>query len=142
MSNSAVTPTAFFYTTLAATDYTTATTWTFNSAGGTSASVTLRYTKIGNVVTLYIPGVTATSGTGSTEFASNTAIDTAARPIRAIDTQCFVTNNNTAIASPMGRLTLGTNGLFLFNRDLNGTSFTNSSNCGINAAVLISYIVN
>jgi hypothetical protein len=120
---------------------TTSTTFSFNGSGGTSSAVTVRYTRIGNVVTIFIPNSTATAGTGSTTYTSNTAIDSWARPARVISSSAFVTNNNSVITSPFGRFNLGTDGIFTLNRDNSSTAFTNSATAGVNADISFSYVL-
>lgn len=122
---------------------TVATTWTFNGSGGTSGSVTLTYQRIGKWVTLNIPSFSATSGTGSTEAANNTAIPAVIRPTAQQDfALANITNNNTVSGASPGviRMNAGSGTINIF-RDNTQAAFTNSSTCGLRASVTISYYV-
>lgn len=57
-----------------------ATTFTHDGSGGTSSSQTLKITRIGRVVTVYIPAFTCTTGTNSTVLSANTVLPSWARP--------------------------------------------------------------
>lgn len=119
---------------------TKATTWTFDGSGGTSGSVTLAMHKVGNFVTLRIPAVTATSGTGSTVFTTNTAIDAAFRPSSTQAAACTMVFNNGAGVSGAGVIIINTSGILQFYRDNTGAAFTNASTCGIaNSPITITY---
>lgn len=120
----------------------TATTFTFNGTGGTSGSVTLRYQRIGDWVTLAMPAVSATTGTGSTNFTSNTAIDSLARP--ATSSQTFVVMeliNGGSVIAAVGYGVVTINGNIQILRDAVGTAFTNAANAGTNRNQVFSYYV-
>lgn len=121
---------------------TTATTFTFNGSGGTSSSVTMRLQKIGDWVTLFIPGATATSGTGSTQFISNTAVDAAFRPVSGIARQTFLTviESGGGTVNP-GLLVMGLNGRITIFKDGLGQAWTNSATCGFDAPLIVTYYV-
>lgn len=55
-------------------------TFTHNGSGGTSGSVVIKVTRVGRLVTLYIPAFACTSGTSSSALSSNTALPSWARP--------------------------------------------------------------
>lgn len=120
---------------------TTATTFTWDGGGspGTSGSVTLTCQKVGNFVTINIPAVSATTGTGSTTFTSNTAIAAGFRP--ASSKNCGVNvlvNGGAAIATP-GVVQVNSAGKLLLFKDWTGAAFTNAASAGIGGETLISY---
>lgn len=118
----------------------TATTFTYDGSGGTSASKTLTWQKIGNVVTLTIPAVTATTGTNSTVLSSNTAFSTTARPVSNQDCVYQTVLNNGGAQAAAGRAIITTGGLVSLYRDGTGTTtFTNSSTCGTGGIVTLIY---
>lgn len=119
----------------------TDTTFTFNGTGspGTSGSVTLSYQKIGNWVTLFVPGVTATSGTNSSQFNADTAIDVSFRPTSAqLGLIPIITDNGGAVLQP-GLYVLGTNGILSIRRDSAGNNFTDATTCGSADGFSITY---
>jgi len=120
----------------------TASTFTFDGSGGTSASKTLTWQKIGNWVTLNIPTTTATTGTNSTVLQSNTALPAAIRP--TINQDCVymqVSDNATAVAAA-GLCIINTAGLVALFRDGTGTAtFTNTSTCGLGAPASVTYFI-
>jgi hypothetical protein len=109
----------------------TASTFTFDGTGGTTASLTMEWQKNGNFVTLFIPTAQATSGTGSVSLTANTALPAGIRPPTNPQYQLSVpiTNNGGAV-SPPGLVSISTAGIVVINRDGTGTAFTNSSTCG------------
>ena len=119
----------------------TSTTFTFNGSGGTSGAVTVTWRKIGQFVILNIPAVTATSGTGSTSLASNTAIAAAARPTSTqVQVSAAITNNASTAATP-GGITVSSAGTITIFRDPAATAFTNASSCGTALNTTIYYFV-
>lgn len=120
---------------------TTSSTFTFNGSGGTSGAITLTYTRIGNVVTLNMPAVTATSGTTSTSFTGNTAIAAFARPTNTQRANhADVVNNNATVAAP-GYLTVTSAGVVTLNRDGAGTAWTNATTCGTGSNYSFTYYI-
>ena len=121
---------------------TSASTFTFNGSGGTSGSVTMTYQKIGNWVTLHIPAVTATSGTGSTGFTNDTVLPAALRPAAA--TQVIATNNdldNGGSTSTPSAVLIATSGVVTILRSPAAQAWTNSSVCGTVYGMTITYFV-
>lgn len=119
----------------------TATTFTFNGSGGTSASVTLSYQKIGNWVTLFVPPVTATSGTNSSQFNANTQIDSAYRPVvNQLGLVPVITDNGGAVLQP-GLYVMQTNGILSIRKDSAGNNFTDASTCGSADGFSITYYI-
>jgi hypothetical protein len=121
----------------------TATTFTFNGAGGTSPSVTLRYQRLGDFVTIYMNSVQGTTGTSSTTLTSNTALDAFARPIQSTIASGFIPamkDNNTISATP-GRWDISNTGIITIRRDMIGTAWTNSATAGANQDTVITYYV-
>lgn len=120
----------------------TATTFSFNGSGGTSASVTVRWQRVGDWVTLYIPQVTATTGTGSNTFISNSAFSSTARPATVAQRGSHpdINNNGASLATP-GQVTISTGGIITILRDAAGTAWTNSSTSGLGGNAAITYYV-
>jgi len=124
---------------------TVSTTWTFDGTGspGTSGSVTLTYQKIGRWVTLNIPAVTATSGTGSTTMTNNTVLPAAIRPAAQQDFAFTnMTNNGTSSGATPGviRMNAGSGTINIF-RDNAQTAFTNATTCGLRVATTVNYFL-
>jgi len=117
----------------------TASTFTFDGAGGTSGSVTLTWQKIGNFVTINIPGFSATTGVGSTLATSNTAISATARPTNTQDCPIMQVLNNGVVVGPAGYLRVNTDGTFTLFRDAAATAFTNAAVAGLNRGASITY---
>ena len=119
----------------------TSTTFTFDGAGGTTGSVTLSWQKMGSWVLLNIPAASATSGTGSTYFLSNTAIAAAVRPAAAQVYQGVPIVSNNAATTSVGYVVINTNGTIQIYRDATGTAFTNSATAGLGSATSIFYFI-
>jgi hypothetical protein len=115
-------------------------TFTFNGSGGTSAAATIYLTRIGRQVNLIIEAsVTATTGTGSTTFISNTAIASEFRPTVAKSGSCIVRNNGGGLTTP-GFYTISTAGIITVQRDISATAWTNSApDSGIQSVFEASY---
>ncbi len=118
-----------------------ATTFTFNGTGGTSASVTIFYEIIGDFVLLFLPQVTATSGTSSTTFTNNTALPVAIRPTTTATLLIpAIRNNGNQISNP-GFASITSGGTLTIFRDGTGTAFTNATVCGVDARTAIEYYI-
>ncbi len=117
----------------------TATTFTFNGSGGTSSSVTVMWQRVGNWVTLNIPAATATTGTGSTTFTSDTAIAAAARPTSTQVGPIMTIRNNGADVGPAGTFVIGAGGNIVIERDAAATAFTNTASAGLSSSTTIVY---
>lgn len=113
---------------------TIATTFTFNGSGGTSASVTVTWQRVGAYVTLNIPQALATSGTSSTQFISDTALPAAIRPAAQADAGFCRIRNNGVTATPLGVIFIGTNGIITILRDGAATAWTDGASSGLAAA--------
>lgn len=109
---------------------TTASTFTFDGSGGTSASKTLTWQKIGKWVRLNIPAVTGTSGTSSTLLGSDTALPASVRPTSTQDTIAGVIQNNGSAVAAAGLIRVNTSGVVQIFRDGTASAFTNSTVCG------------
>lgn len=120
----------------------TASTFTFNGSGGTSSSVTLKYSRVGDWVHIYIPAFNATTGTSSTNATSDTAIETWARP--SSTSQSFraseIRNASTQQAYD-GSWNVTTSGTLQLYRDMVGTAFTNSDSAGLNSPNVFTFYV-
>jgi hypothetical protein len=104
-----------------------ATTFTSNgTGGGTSSSVTLRITRVGRVVTVFIPAFSVSSGTGASAINSNTDLPSWAFPNATASTinQNAVQGGTTSTESLWTRVNTG--GDVFFNIRGGGTTFTNS----------------
>lgn len=113
---------------------TTVTTFTFNGSGGTSSSVTLSYLRINNFVLMYVPAASATTGTGSTQFQANTAVETWARPSSTATTVGIlgVRQQTGAPQQYAGVISISTGGSPVIFRDFTLTAWGNSlSGAGI-----------
>jgi hypothetical protein len=106
-------------------------TFTFNGSGGTSSSATLLIKKVDNLVYLTFPSITATSGTGSLVFTSNTALPSWARPASTQSAYCVPIRNNSASATQIGYLEISTAGVMNIYRSLPGDlAWSNAVSCG------------
>jgi hypothetical protein len=108
---------------------------------GTSASVTIKLTRIGNVVYCRIPATTWTSGTGS----GNTLISDTALPNRYIPsganpaTSCASIFDNSALFGN-GMILVTTSGIFNI-RKSSQASFTSSTTVGWSDDMVFSYVI-
>lgn len=125
----------------AITSGTSASTFTFNGSGGTSASKTITYQKVGSWVTLNIPATTATSGTSSTQFTADTALPAAIRPTAS--QVCSFNNilDNGSGVSDAGTVTITTAGVVIVRRTQPGATWTNASSCGTVSASSVTYFI-
>lgn len=121
----------------------TATTLTFDGSGGTSSSVTVYYRRMLDMVHLFIPAVTATSGTSSTVLTSNTALPAWASPLTTTQSCAYMpVYNNGANLAGEGIITITTGGIINIYKDCTTTAnWTNSSTCGTGAGTVIQYYV-
>lgn len=105
-------------------------TFTFDGSGGTSSSITIQVIRIGSLVTLAIPFVTATTGTNSAALNSNTVLLSRWRPIRNTTFTIPVMNNGAVVADGTGMMRITTAGLITFYRNNLDNFFTNSATAG------------
>lgn len=120
---------------------TTSTTFTFNGSGGTTGSKTLTYQKIGNWVTLNIPSTQGTSGTSSTSLTANTALPASFRPTNTQDVICVQITDNGNPVNVVGLVRVTTGGVVTILKDGAGSAWTNSSTCGTQSNVSITYFL-
>jgi hypothetical protein len=124
---------------------TTATTFTSNGTGAiASGSVNIRLQKVGDWVTAYIPTFNAGSGTGSPDrFISNTAIPAAFRPTsgQRFHGGGYGRNNGLLDGNNIPLWTIETDGTFRLFRNISGSTYTVSTNCGLDIAATIVYYV-
>ncbi len=118
----------WYVTTAAVNSGTKASTFTFNGTGspGTTASVTMAYTRIGDWVNLFIPIMSAATGTANTnQLIANTAIDAWARPASGNNYPLIniIKDNNLQQTAP-GVVQIPTSGIVDILRDGAGTNFT------------------
>lgn len=120
---------------------TTASTFTFDGSGGSTGSLTLTWQKMGNFVTLSIPALSATTGTGSANLISDTALAAAVRPTASENVPVIGIVNNGAVVGPAGAIVVGTDGIITLKRDGASTAFTNTAVAGTGAQITVSYFV-
>lgn len=120
---------------------TTASTFTFNNTGGTSSSATLVYYRIDDWVTLFLPAINATSGTASTLFTSDTAIEAWARPTGTATGPIANIRNNAAVVAEMGFYQVNSAGNIVIRRTTTSTAWSNAVSCGIQSAQSLVYYV-
>lgn len=120
---------------------TTASTFTFNGSGGSTGSLTMTWQKVGNFVTLNIPGALATTGTNSSSLASNTALPTSIRPASTQRAPIGNMIDNVVAVAGVGMLSVGTNGIVTIFRDGSVASFTNSAQAGMQNAQTFTYFI-
>jgi hypothetical protein len=101
-----------------------ATTWQANAGGSASASVNIRITRIGNVVTLTIPTVTVASGTGAVQFGINTLLPSWAIPSAAVMGYTIISFSGAVSANP-SPFFVRTSGDIQVIRDNISTAFAN-----------------
>jgi hypothetical protein len=110
---------------------TTASTFTFNM-GSSSSSVTMVYSRRGDWIDLFVPLVTANTGTGSTQFSSSSGMPAWAQPASL---PAFCATNairNTYATAGAGILTVDTStGTVAFRRDAANTAWSNSVTGGL-----------
>lgn len=117
-------------------------TFTFNGSGGTSGTVTLRITRIGRNVTIWIPTITATTGTGSTQFTATSALPTWAWPTAGVFIFAPIIRNNGVAQGNAGLIGITSAGIITIYRDAAGTAWTNSAaNSGTDAPTAVSYLI-
>lgn len=112
-----------------------ASTWTFNGTGtpGSTLLLQMPYQVLGNFVEIKIPVATATTGTGSTKLALDTALPAAIRPATVQVCPVARIMNNGAAVNVTGVLIVQTSGVMELYRDATLAAFTDSSTCGMHA---------
>lgn len=119
----------------------TASTFTFNGAGGTSASVALHSTRVGRMVTITIPTASATTGTSSTTFTANTAVPASFRPSVAQGGHINVKQGGTGLTT-MGAWSMSTGGILTISKDSSSAAFTNATaTTGVDGPATITYTI-
>lgn len=118
------------------------TTFTFNNSGGTSAAATIRYQRVGDVLTLFFPAITATTGTGSIVFTANTALPSTVRPLTATSYGSGVLiQNNATLQTDTGAAGVNTSGFIVLQRNPAATAWTNAAAGGVNNVCTVSLYV-
>lgn len=123
----------------------TATTFSWDGTGtpGTSSSKTIKYQRIGDWVTMFIPAFSVTTGTGSSALQANTVIaDAWARPNASLGTASVAIpsiRNNGASLGPAGVLWITSSGQIGMGRDNIGTVFSNNASAGIEQMVAFTF---
>lgn len=109
------------------------------TGGANSGTITFGLTRVGRVVTLRIPTVTATAGTTTTNMKSNTALPSRFRPSSNMQFNCTVEQADTDLATP-GKISISNAGVIsIFKDGTEGSSFTVTAHMGTDLACLISY---
>ncbi len=108
-----------------------ATTFTWNGGGAATGSLSLLYAQLLNFVFLELPNAIATTGVGSTQLVSDTALPAAIRPVGARDFPCNSIFNNGGGVAASGILRVSSGGIITLFRDGSGATFTNASSSGI-----------
>jgi len=116
------------------------TTFTFNGSGGTSGTIDIPWIKVGSRVTLFIPSVLATAGTGSTQLVGNTALDAELRPAASQHKACQIYSNNAGVAAA-GMVVVTAAGVITVFKGLliSDTWTTGHTNAGLGIGLEISY---
>lgn len=115
-------------------------TFTSNGTGGGSQSVDLRYTKVNNVVSLYVPNFSLSVGSTTATFISSGVLPSILRP--QTNTQYAIGGiafNNGAYAGEPVRVQVETTGVVRISR-LNA-SFAASANAGLSIGQVFTYMV-
>lgn len=116
-------------------------TFTFNGSGGTSSATTISYSRVGKVVTLTVAAPQATTGTSSSQFISNTAIDSWARPAATVTGAIAIVENNSYLSN-LGVILVDSNGTVYIKKSAANTAWTNSTaNSGLASVNSFSYLV-
>lgn len=97
---------------------------TWGSAFSPAVVGNLKYTKVGNIVSLTIPAFSGTSVSGSHSIVSVTALPAALRPAVAKNVD-VIFNNGSAVVKT--KATIGTDGLITINGDLSGAAVAAST---------------
>jgi len=113
------------------------------NGGGTSGPFTLKYTRVGNVVTIFLTSISApTNGTSSTQLSCTAAIDSWACPTSDIGFPVYMRAGATEDSTPgFGIITSG--GVIRLYRDRSQTTTFPNATCGIDNDYYqhISYII-
>lgn len=104
------------------------TTWTWDGTGspGTSASTTIRVTRVGRLIQLGVPAATATTGTNSANLNTNSMLETWARPSQSTVIPISIIDNGT---SSVGILDISSSGALAV-RKVTNAIFTNTTTGG------------
>jgi hypothetical protein len=116
-------------------------TFTMNGSGGTTSSIGIVLSRVGDFVTAYIPNFTATSGTSSNAFVIDTNLPVGYRPSSAHRIVQGMSYNNGGADTNAARWNVATNGQLILFRDVAGSNYTNSSVCGISESANLTWYV-
>jgi hypothetical protein len=121
-------------------------TFSFNGGGGSSSASTLRFTRIGNIVTVRLPQILATTTNTTTSFTSGTGeVPVFARPLTATSSSLGTIRirTNGVVQEEGGFVDINTAGTMTIYRD-NSTTTTwaaGTSNGGVDNPCSFSYYV-
>lgn len=122
---------------------TVAATFTANgTGGGTSSSVTMRVSRTGDWVSLYIPAFNAASGSGSPDrYTASVALPTWAKSTGDLIAYGGISRNNGASSGEIARVVIQGTGVVLVFRNSQGSIFTASTSGGVQNAIHVTYYV-
>lgn len=115
-------------------------TFTFDgTSGGTSSSVNVIATRIGSTIMVWVPSVTATSGTSSSNLNSNTDLPSWARPTNSLVIWCGATiTNNVENETERVNFAIGSNGNIAIRREM-GAWANSTPNTGSSRGCMLSW---
>lgn len=101
-------------------------------------TITVTYTRIGNIVTISTSAAAATEGTSNVTTMTLTGMPTSIRPTNGSRGMPHIVKDNGILTT--GKVVIGTDGTMTFYKDANNTAFTSSGTKGI-AGLSISYLL-
>jgi hypothetical protein len=112
----------------------------FNGTGGASGDTkTITVSKLGKVVTLYVPALTGTSRTTSTELKASAFLDSRFRPANDQQFPCVSQENGTVTT---GYLRVETDGSVSVTKTVTSTAWgTGVASCGLNSGMTVSWLI-
>lgn len=113
--------------------------FTFDGSGAATGVVTVRLQKAFGWVTMQVPAMSATTGTGSASFTSNANVPVAYRPPATQEGLCVPIRNNGASVTVPGRISVSAAGVIDIIRDNTATAFTNTASGGVSGNFSWSY---
>lgn len=107
---------------------------TWGTAFSPAVSAALRYSQVGNSVTLYIPAISGTTSAAA-KIVSVTALPAAIRPAAAQNVVVIVDDGTNVV---LAKATIGTNGIITIGSDLEQANFANTTAVAV-IATTVSY---
>lgn len=113
-----------------------------NNSSNSSGSITVRHTRIGNVVTLTIQGdVKATGDTIDTNLTSTTKIPSEFRPTTVNQFSAYTAQSGGVLLAPPGMCRVTSAGFIQLFRDGTQVAAWNTTNCGSYQGITVSYCI-